>query len=182
MVMKTAILLFGFAGMAFAARLEPVRPSASAGLWFEPNAGQVKGRTEFVGRTRGAYSYMTGREVVFAMAPAKIAFGEKMRQVRMRFEGASAKPAGAGEQPTGGYSNYFVGKSEKEWHTGIPHYDKLHYRNVYPGIDIVYYGSDGQMEYDFVVKPGADVTKLGIRFLDADDVLPRLCTENRLIP
>ena len=176
--MKTAILIFGFAGMAFAAQLEPVRPTASAGLmgsqllpqWFEPNAGQVKGRTEFVGRTRGAYLYMTGSEVVFAMAPAKIAFGEKMRQVRMRFEGASAKPAGAGEQPTGGYSNYFVGKTEKEWHTGIPHFEKLHYRNIYPGIDVVYYGNDGQMEYDFVVKPSADVTQLRIRFLDADDV------------
>ncbi len=57
--MKTAILLVGFAGIAFAARLEPVRPTAGGGLWFEPNAGQVKGRTEFVGRTRGAYQYMT---------------------------------------------------------------------------------------------------------------------------
>jgi len=140
-------------------------------LWFEPNAGQVKGRTEFVGRTRGAYLYMTGSEVVFAMAPAKIAFGAKMRQVRMRFEGASAKPAGVGEEPTGGYSNYFVGKTEKDWHTGIPHFEKLHYRDVYRGIDVVYYGSDGQMEYDFVVKPGADVSKLGMRFLGADEML-----------
>jgi len=163
--MKTAIVPLGFAATAFAARLEPVRPTASAGLWFEPNAGQVKGRTKFVGRTRGAYLYMTGSEVVFAMAPAKIAFGAKMRQVRMRFEGASAKPAGVGEQPTGGYSNYFVGKTEKDWHTGIPHFEKLHYRDVYQGIDVVYYGSDGQMEYDFVVKPGADVSKLGMRFL-----------------
>ena len=79
------ILILALGTSAWGARLEGLRPTASAGLWFEPNAGQVKGRTEFVGRTRGAYLYMTGSEVVFAMAPAKIAFGAKMRQVRMRF-------------------------------------------------------------------------------------------------
>ena len=84
-----------------------------------------------------------------------------MRPMRMHFEWAFAKPAGSGDQPTGGYSNYFVGKTEMDWHTGIPHYKKLHYRDVYPGIDEVYYGSDGQIEYDFVIKPRADVTKLG---------------------
>ena len=53
------------------------------------------------------------------------------------------------EQPTGGHSNYFVGKTEKEWFTGIPHYERLRYRDVYPGIDIVYYGTEGRIEYDF---------------------------------
>jgi hypothetical protein len=49
--MKTAIMLFGFEGVAFAVRLESVRPAAKAGLWFEPNGGHVKGRTVFARRT-----------------------------------------------------------------------------------------------------------------------------------
>src|SRR5258708_10666467 len=152
--MKTVSAFLAFAALASAARLGPVRPKARAGLWFEPNAGQVKGRTEFVGRTRGAYLYMTGSEVVFAMTPAKIEFGAKMRQVTMQFEGAAGKSVGSGEQATGGHSNYFAGKTEKEWHTGIPHFEKLRYRDVYPGIDVVYYCCDGRMEDDCAVKSG----------------------------
>jgi uncharacterized protein (TIGR03437 family) len=162
--MKSAIVVLGFAATTLGVRLEPVRPTAGAGLWFEPNTGQVKGRTEFIGRTRGAYLYITGTEVVFEMAPAKVEPGAKMRQVRMSFVGAAAKPSSRLEQATGGYSNYFVGKTEKEWFTGVPHYERLRYRDVYPGIDVVYYGNEGRIEYDFEVKPGADVSKIGIQF------------------
>src|SRR6187399_2447292 len=106
------IVLLGLTFLAFpsalkAVRLESTRLAPSASVWFEPNAGQVKGRTEFVGRTRGAFLYMTGREVVYAMAPAKIEPGGKMRQVRMEFAGAAQASAGNGEEATGGYSNYF---------------------------------------------------------------------------
>ena len=59
------------------------------------------------------------------MKTAILLFGFAAGQVRKRFDGASAKPVGTGEQPTGGYSNYFVGKTEKDGHTGIPHYEKL---------------------------------------------------------
>ncbi len=162
--MKIAALFLLVSMHVFGARLEQPRLAATAALWFEPNTGQVKGRTEFIGRTRGAYLYMTGAEVVFEMAPAKVEPEAKMRQVRMSFVGASTKPSTHPEQPTGGHSNYFVGKTEKEWYTAIPHYERLRYRDVYPGIDVVYYGTEGRIEYDFEVKPGADPSKIGIRF------------------
>jgi len=167
--MKLALLLLT-ALTAASGRVTTTRLAPEASTWFEPNAGQVKGRTEFVGRTRGAYLYMTGHEVVYAMAPAKIERGAEMRQVRMEFDGAAARPIGAGDEATGGYSNYFVGKSEKEWFTGVSHFGRLRYRDVYPGLDVLYYGANGAIEFDFIVNPGADASQIGMRFHGATSV------------
>ncbi len=52
--------------------------------------------------------------------------------------------------------NYFVGNDSKKWHAGVPTYGKVSYTGVYPGIDLVFYGNQSQLEYDFVVAPGAD--------------------------
>ncbi|MFN0103387.1 MAG: IPT/TIG domain-containing protein [Bryobacteraceae bacterium] len=168
--MKSFACLFVFAGLVMGARLKGVRPSPAASVWFEPNTGFVKGRTEFVGRTRGAYLYMTGSAVVYAMAPEVVERGAKMRRVQMEFDGASSAVLGRREEATGGYSNYFVGKNSDEWFTGVPHYGRLRYREVYPGIDVVYYGVGGSIEFDFVVKAGADVSRVGMRFHGASPV------------
>ena len=141
----------------------PLRPAlfllavanlAAFPLHFEPNQGQVKGRTEWMAQTRGASVYITGPEVVFALA------GDN---AHMKFIGA--RPAtGTGVDPLGGYSNYFLGRSEKSWFTGIPHYGSVRYANVYPGIDIVYHSSDGNVEYDFILAPGADPNQIELAF------------------
>ncbi|MGH9432442.1 MAG: SBBP repeat-containing protein, partial [Terriglobia bacterium] len=55
-----------------------------------------------------------------------------------------------------GKSNYFIGNDPKNWHTNVPNYAEVRYRNVYPGVDLVYYGNQGRLEYDFVVRPGAN--------------------------
>jgi hypothetical protein len=67
---------------------------------------------------------------------------------------AAAKVTGLEELP--GKSNYFIGNDPKKWRTNVPNYAKVKYANVYPGVDLVYYGNQGQLEYDFVVAPGAD--------------------------
>jgi len=68
---------------------------------------------------------------------------------------ASAIVSGAEELP--GKSNYFIGNDPKKWRTNVPNYAQVKYRGVYPGVDLVYYGNQGgQLEYDFVVAPGAD--------------------------
>jgi hypothetical protein len=77
--------------------------------------------------------------------------------VRMKLVGAnaSAEVSGADELP--GKSNYFIGNDPKNWRTNVPTYAKVRYQGVYPGVDLVYYGNQGgQLEYDFVVAPGAD--------------------------
>ncbi len=128
-----------------------VRPTAH----FEPNQGQVKGRTEWTAQARGAAVYITGPEVVFALGNDN---------AHMRFVGASPKPKTTGFHPTGGYSNYFLGKTEKSWFTGIPHYGSVRYKNAYPGIDIVYHRQNGNVEYDFILAPGADPNQIELAF------------------
>ena len=123
-------------------------------VWFEPNRGQVAGQTEWIGRAKGAYLYITGDEVVYA----------SKKNVHMRLVGASRRAQVEGVEPTGGISSYFTGRDEKTWFTGIPHYAKLRYRDVYPGIDMVYYGIGRNVEYDFVVKPGADPERIELAF------------------
>ena len=82
--------------------------------------------------------------------------------VRMQLVGANsqAKVSGLDELP--GRSNYFIGSDPKKWRTNVPNYAKVKYANVYPGVDLVYYGNQGQLEYDFVVQPGADPRQIAL--------------------
>jgi Beta-propeller repeat len=66
------------------------------------------------------------------------------------------------------HTDYFIGRSQ--WHTGISHYARIAYRSVYPGIDVVYYGSHDQLEYDFVLRPGADPHAIRLQFQGADRI------------
>jgi len=75
----------------------------------------------------------------------------------MRLVGANTRAAVTGAEELPGKSNYFIGNDPKKWRTNVPNYAKVKYQNVYPGVDLVYYGNQGgQLEYDFVVAPGAD--------------------------
>ncbi len=77
--------------------------------------------------------------------------------LRMRLVGANTAAAVTGAEELPGKSNYFIGNDPKKWHTNVPNYAKVRYQSVYPGVDLVYYGNQGgQLEYDFVVAPGAD--------------------------
>jgi hypothetical protein len=77
--------------------------------------------------------------------------------LRMRLEGAKPRAVVTGQEELPGKANYFIGNDPKKWRTNVPTYAQVKYRDVYPGIDLVYYGNQGgQLEYDFVVAPGAD--------------------------
>src|ERR1043165_9057227 len=93
---------------------------------------------------------------------AKRSHGRRVRPVistqavlRMNLLGANPQPDIAAVEPLAGTVNYFLGADPQYWHTGIPTCGKVLYREVYRGIDLVYYGEQGQLEYDFVVQPGA---------------------------
>ena len=81
---------------------------------------------------------------------------ENASVLRMELVGADPRAMAAGLDPLPGKSNYFIGNDPKKWRTNVPNYAKVKYRDVYPGVDLVYYGNQGQLEYDFVVRPGAD--------------------------
>jgi len=76
--------------------------------------------------------------------------------LRMKLVGANPHARVTGLEELPGKSNYFIGNDPKKWRTNVPNYAKVKYANVYPGVDLVYYGNQGQLEYDFVVQPGAD--------------------------
>jgi len=83
--------------------------------------------------------------------------------VRLRLVGANPKATVTGSDELPGKSNYFLGNDPKKWRTNVPTYSKVRYRDVYPGVDLVYYGNQsGQLEYDFVVAPGADPAAIAL--------------------
>jgi hypothetical protein len=87
--------------------------------------------------------------------------------LRLDLVGARA-PRGSGENRLPGRVNYFVGTDRGRWRTGIPTYARVTYEDVYPGVDVAYYGDEGRLEYDFIVRPGADPALIGLRFSGAD--------------
>lgn len=87
--------------------------------------------------------------------------------LRVKLEGANPSAPVTALDKLPGVSNYYIGNDPKKWRTGIPTYSRVEYQNVYPGVDIVYYGSQQQLEYDFVVAPGAEPGRIQMNFSTA---------------
>ncbi|HJT23085.1 MAG TPA: SBBP repeat-containing protein, partial [bacterium] len=87
----------------------------------------------------------------------------------MRLEGADPKADWRGAEFTGGTANYFIGNDPTKWHTKIPLCTRVTAKNVYPGIDMAYYGNQRRLEYDFTIRPGADPTQLRLVYGNTSD-------------
>src|SRR5262249_9459702 len=117
-----------------------------------------------------AYSlFLTSTEAVMAMgAEAKVGAidpGGDATVVRMQYLGANATPEVTGLNELPGKVNYFVGEDSSQWQTNVPTYEQVAYHDLYAGIDLVYYGNaQHQLEYDFVVSPGADPAAIQLGF------------------
>ena len=90
--------------------------------------------------------------------------------VRMRFLGASANARVTGEGKRIGEANYFIGKDSRRWRTNVPTYARVHYQDLYPGIDLVYYGTQRELEYDFVVRPGGNPARIRMEVSGAGEL------------
>jgi uncharacterized repeat protein (TIGR01451 family) len=124
---------------------------------------------KFLARGAGYSLFLDATGVVLAIPTAhSTARGEKV--VRMKLVGANAAAATAGINPLPGKSNYIFGNDPKQWHSGIPQFAGVHYQNVYPGIDLVFYGNQGRLEYDFRVARGADPARAELQFDGATKV------------
>jgi hypothetical protein len=88
----------------------------------------------------------------------------------MKIVGANPSAQIEGLDRLPGISNYFIGNDPAKWRTNIPHYAKIRYRDIYPGIDLVYYGNQQDLEYDLVVQPGANPTTARVVFEGAAGV------------
>src|SRR6267154_3700134 len=177
---KIFILFAFFAGFVLpAAAATDARLSESYGrlpLQFEANRGQTDKHVHFLSRGPGYSLYLTAGETVLVLAKPNPDARHDARApiksvaLRMSLVGAARKPVVSGLDEQSGKANYFIGKDPAKWHTNVPTYAKVHYQNVYPGIDLLYYGNQRQLEYDFVVAPGADPKKIVLAFKGADKV------------
>lgn len=125
---------------------------------FEENAGQADASFRFV--SRGARG-----EVLLAPAEASMALPGGL--VKMRFAGARSDVPLEPEKPLAGVSNYFTGSDPAKWRANVRRYAAVRYRGLYPGIDAVFYGKGADIEFDFVIAPGADPSIIVLEFPDS---------------
>jgi len=128
-------------------------------LRFEPNQGQTDPRVKFLARGAGYRLFLTPDQAVLTLEARP-----KSAVVRMRLAGANPIAAVRGNDQLPGKSNYFIGNNPAKWHRDIPQFARVRYQSVYPGVDLVYYGKHGQLEYDFEIAPGADPTTIAFQF------------------
>lgn len=126
-------------------------------LAFEKNGGEADSRVKYLSRGAGYTLFLTADEAVLSLTE-----NHAERNFLMMLLGANSKARVRGLDELSGKTNYFFGKYQREWHTNIPNYARVKYADVYPGVDLVYYGNHHQLEYDFVIAPHASPT--AIRF------------------
>jgi hypothetical protein len=146
-------------------------------LSFEANQGQADTKVKYITRGSGYTLSLTPTGAVLSLdMPASMdgrpaeTVPAKGAVLRMGLVGANPDSQIAGTDELPGKVNYLVGNDPARWHTDVPTYAKVHYMGVYPGVDMVYYGNQGQIEYDFVVAPGADPSSIQLAFEGADGI------------
>jgi uncharacterized repeat protein (TIGR01451 family) len=140
---------------------------ANLPLIFESNQGQTDSQVKFLSRGSGYGLFLTANEAVLTLqhsAPSTEHSAGQVSVLRMALDGANADAQILGTDPLPGKSNYLMGNDPSKWHRNVPQFAQVHYDNVYPGIDLVYYGNQGRVEYDFKVAPGADPKQIALRF------------------
>jgi hypothetical protein len=115
-------------------------------LAFEPNQGQSDSRVKFLSRGGGYTVFLTETGAVLTLDDAA---GSAVRVALL-----GAAPARVnGTDPLSGHSNYIIGNDPRRWQLGVPQFAKVRYNDIYPGIDLLFYGNQRQLEYDFIVSP-----------------------------
>lgn len=142
---------------------------ANAPLYFESNAGQFGDAAQFIARG-------TECSVLLAPTEAQIVLGKSSdqtapRSVRLQLAGANPAANIAGRDLMSAKANYFIGNEPAKWHAGIPLFSKVRVDDVYPGVQVIYYANQSaQLEYDFMLQPGAAADQIRFRIAGADKI------------
>ena len=154
-------------------------------LRFEPNEGQTDSRVKFLSRGPGYDLFLTTTDAVLVLrapqprrgkfvpmtAAEPIAAQKKEASVlRLKMVGADSKARVEGLEQLPGQVNYLIGDDPNKWLTSIPTYLKVKYADIYPGVDIVYYGNRTELEYDFVIAAGANPNAIKFELEGADQI------------
>ncbi len=183
-----------------AARAQIVASYGKLPLSFEANDGQAGAAVKFLSRGGGYTLFLTSTEAVLTLRhpsrdreradrtgakknPQIPQISQNQKQsapsaksadenavLRMKLVGANPVSRSSGLEELPGKVNYFIGNDPNKWRRNVRTYAKVRYEGVYPGVDLVYYGSQRQLEYDFVVAPGADASAIGLAFAGAQGV------------
>ena len=155
-------------------------------LSFEPNQGQANPAARYIAHGRSSTVYLTPTAATIvvthvpeaasrhslstASAPASGKLdSDILRQLHsshltIKFLGTARGAKITGESRLSGIANYFIGKDASKWRNRIPTFGKVRYASLYPGVDVVFYGVDGKLEYDLLVSPGADLSRVRLAF------------------
>jgi hypothetical protein len=154
-------------------------------LSFEPNMGQTSKDVQWLAHGPEYTLFLAGHDAVLELNKVAPVTPGKMEQkkitslaLRMNLRGANAAERTTGEELLPGKANYFTSRNPEKWQRNVPMYGKVRLDKVYPGVDLVYYGETGRLEYDFVVAPGADPAAIRLSF---DGATPHLADNGDLI-
>ena len=140
-------------------------------LSFESNRGQIDRQVKFLSRGLGYELFLTATQAVFSLQHAKREEKNELAQksggdkkqaaetftnLQLTLKNANGGARVSGSDPLPGVANYFIGNNPKRWQTEVPSYRRVSYEEIYPGINLTYYGNQQQLEYDFEVAAGAD--------------------------
>ena len=142
-------------------------------LGFEANSGQADPQVKYVSHAGGCNLYLTGKEAVVHLRestrphegkPHSANANSQSCMLRMKLVGARDATRIIALDELSGKTNYFIGNDPKKWRTNVPTFSSVKFQNVYPGVDVLYYGTRRELEYDFIVAPGASFKPIGLTF------------------
>jgi hypothetical protein len=123
-------------------------------LQFERNVGQADTAIHYLAHGPGYNLYLSSDQALMILAPTE--GGRTQQRLGLRFVGANPTPEILGQEKLPGVVNYYLGRDPKAWKTGIPTFAGVLYQEIYPGIDLLFYGNEQHVEHDFIVSPGAN--------------------------
>ena len=137
-------------------------------LRFEENQGQTDPQVKYLAHGNGYTLFLTPTAMAVQLKAAGVPKTSPVLQ--MRLPGSNSKASLEARDRLSGTTNYFIGNDPRKWHSSVPGYAQIAYRDVYPGIDLVYRGSQRQLEFDFIVRPGAKPDSIRLAFDGADQL------------
>src|SRR3984885_6480486 len=153
-----------------AARLHALDAYGKIPLTFEENSGQTDARVKFLTRGAGYTVFLTDRGATLRLEGPSAKPGKRGTQavVRLALAGSNSHTVAhpVGQQVA--RASYFVGNDPQKWRSNVPEYARVQFDSVYPGVDLVYYGSQGQLESDYIVSPGANPNRIALRVEGAE--------------
>jgi hypothetical protein len=137
-------------------------------LSFVPNAGQSDQGVRFSAQGPHSSFFFTDREAVFALTKPGETGASSGATLALRFLGAEPEPSLGARQQLPGRVNYLLGSDPDKWQTGLPTYREVVYRDLWPGVDMVFRGDASRLKYEFLVRPGANVEDIRLAYRGAE--------------